>query len=41
VLHPYKQVKDLRTRYETSDIDGVLDGNLNPLIDAYLEHTLV
>ena len=40
VLHPYKQVKDLRTRYETSDIDGVLDGNLNPLIDAYLEHTL-
>jgi peptide chain release factor 2 len=40
VLHPYKQVKDLRTRYETSDIDGVLDGGLDPLIDAYLEHTL-
>ena len=40
VLHPYKQVKDLRTRYETSDPDGVLDGNLDPLIDAYLEHTL-
>ncbi|HXE10267.1 MAG TPA: peptide chain release factor 2 [Verrucomicrobiae bacterium] len=40
VLHPYKQVKDLRTRYETSDPDKVLDGGLDPLIDAYLEHTL-
>jgi peptide chain release factor 2 len=40
VLHPYKQVKDLRTRYETSDPDSVLDGNLDPLINAYLEHTL-
>lgn len=40
VLHPYKQVKDLRSRYETSDIDAVLDGNLTPLINAYLEHTL-
>lgn len=40
VLHPYKQVKDLRTRYETSDAEGVLDGNLNPFIDAYLEHSM-
>lgn len=40
VLHPYKQVKDLRTRYETSDPDKVLDGDLDPLINAYLEHTL-
>lgn len=40
VLHPYKQVKDLRTRYETSDPDKVLDGDLDPLIDAYLDHTL-
>ncbi len=40
VLHPYKQVKDLRTKYETSDPDKVLDGGLDPLIDAYLEHTL-
>lgn len=40
VLHPYKQVKDLRTRYETSDPDAVLDGRLDDLINAYLEHTL-
>lgn len=40
VLHPYKQVKDLRTRYETSDAEGVLDGKLNELIAAYLEYTL-
>lgn len=40
VLHPYKQVKDLRTRYETSDIDGVLDGNLDSLINTYLEHSI-
>ena len=40
VLHPYKQVKDLRTRYETSDPDAVLDGNLDDLIDAYLEHVI-
>jgi peptide chain release factor 2 len=40
VLHPYKQVKDLRTRYETSDVDGVLDGDLDALINAYLEFFL-
>jgi peptide chain release factor 2 len=40
VLHPYKQVKDLRTRYETSNVDAVLDGDLAALIDAYLEYAL-
>jgi peptide chain release factor 2 len=40
VLHPYKQVKDLRTRYETSDPDAVLDGGLDELINAYLEQNL-
>jgi peptide chain release factor 2 len=40
VLHPYKQVKDLRTRYETSDVDAVLDGDLDGMIDAYLNYAL-
>ena len=40
VLHPYKQVKDLRTRHESSDPEKVLDGDLNQFIDAYLESTL-
>jgi peptide chain release factor 2 len=40
VLHPYKQVKDLRTKYETSDPEAVLDGQLDPLINAYLEFNL-
>ena len=40
VLHPYKQVKDLRTRDESSDPDSVLDGNLNSFITAYLDHNL-
>jgi peptide chain release factor 2 len=38
VLHPYKQVKDLRTHYQTRDVAAVLDGNIGPIIDAYLEH---
>jgi len=37
VLHPYKMVKDLRTRYETSDTTGVLDGDLDAFIQAELK----
>ena len=36
VLHPYKMVKDIRTRYETKDPDDVLNGNLDPFVEAYL-----
>ena len=36
VLHPYKMVKDLRTGYETSDTQAVLDGDLNEFIKSYL-----
>src|SRR6185312_14305611 len=40
VLHPYKQVKDLRTEYVSSDPDTVLAGELDPFVAAYLEHIL-
>ena len=36
VLHPYKLVKDLRTEYETSNTQAVLDGEINDFIKAYL-----
>ena len=36
VLHPYKLVKDLRTGYETSDTQGVLDGDLNAFMKTFL-----
>jgi peptide chain release factor 2 len=36
VLQPYQMVKDLRTRYETSDTSGVLDGDLDALMAATL-----
>ena len=36
VMQPYQMVKDLRTDVEVGNIQGVLDGDLNPFIDGYL-----
>jgi peptide chain release factor 2 len=36
VLHPYRMVKDHRTSYEVGNTDGVLDGDLDGFIEAYL-----
>lgn len=36
VMHPYKLVKDLRTQYETSNVNAVMDGDLDSFIKAYL-----
>lgn len=36
VLHPYSMIKDHRTGYETSNVNKVLDGNLDSFIDSYL-----
>lgn len=37
VLHPYQMVKDLRTGYETSNTQAVLDGELDEFVEAYLK----
>lgn len=37
VLHPYTLVKDTRTKYETSNVQAVLDGELDGFMEAYLE----
>jgi len=38
VFHPYNMVKDLRTRHETGNIQAVMDGDLDPFIEAYLTY---
>src|SRR5712692_1350631 len=40
VLHPYSMVKDQRTGAETSDTSGVLDGDIDKFIEAYLKQRL-
>ena len=39
VMHPYKLVKDIRTGYETSDVQKVMDGGLNEFIKTCLMHS--
>ena len=36
VLQPYQMVKDVRTSYETGNVDAVLDGDLDEFMEAYL-----
>ncbi len=36
VLHPYRLIKDVRTKHETSNVDAVLDGDLDDFIKEYL-----
>ena len=40
VFHPYSLVKDLRSGHETGNIGAVMDGELDPFMDAYLKWTL-
>ena len=37
ILHPYKLIKDHRTKFETSDVEAVLDGKIDWFIEAYLK----
>ena len=37
VFQPYQMVKDLRTGHETSNVQGVMDGDLDPFISAWLK----
>ena len=37
VLHPYQQVKDLRSNLEVGNVEAVLDGDLEALMEAFLQ----
>ena len=37
VFHPYKMVKDHRTGYEVSNVDGVMDGDLDGFVEEFLK----
>jgi peptide chain release factor 2 len=36
VFQPYRMVKDLRTGHQTSDVQAVMDGDLDPFVNAWL-----
>jgi peptide chain release factor 2 len=36
ILHPYKLVKDVRSQHEMTDVDGVMNGQIDPFLKAYL-----
>mgnify|MGYP000627819888 FL=1 len=36
VMHPYKLVKDVKTQIEVTDVDGVMNGQIDPFLKAYL-----
>ncbi|NLF13785.1 MAG: peptide chain release factor 2 [Anaerolineaceae bacterium] len=40
VMHPYHMVKDLRTEYETGNVEAVLDGQIQEFMEAYLQTTI-
>lgn len=40
VFHPYKMVKDHRTGYEVSNVDAVMDGDLDGFVEAYLKQEM-
>ncbi len=40
VMQPYRMVKDLRTNYESSSVDSVLDGDIDGFIEAYLVNSV-
>ena len=36
VMHPYKLVKDVRTQHEVTDVEGVMNGNIDSFLKSYL-----
>ncbi len=39
IFHPYKMVKDHRTKFEVRDVEGVMEGNLEEFVERYLEYS--
>jgi peptide chain release factor 2 len=35
-MHPYKLVKDVRSGYESSDVEGIMNGDIDNFLKAYL-----